>query len=156
MNVIYKTTHLSLIYDYSYIRLGEPWGCLTSLNVRLEWRSHFTGLSIKLHEQMSSSCGETWIWTRCRIRELKIENFSENTAPILTYYLIWYEHGFKLYDVACTQNINMLKYRWLPELGTMSHVIDASSESTSLCFINFSLITNIIFCFLSSCLLALL
>ena len=34
--VIYTTTHLSLIYDYSYIRLGEPWGCLTSANVRLD------------------------------------------------------------------------------------------------------------------------
>ena len=33
---IYTTTHLSLIYDYSYIRLDEPWGCLTSANVRLE------------------------------------------------------------------------------------------------------------------------
>ena len=25
-----------------YIWLGEPWGCLTSVNVRLEWRSHST------------------------------------------------------------------------------------------------------------------
>ena len=28
--------------NYSYIRLGEPCGCLTSTNVRLEWQGHST------------------------------------------------------------------------------------------------------------------
>ena len=57
-NVIYTISHLSLIYDYSYIWLGEPWGCLRSVNVRLEWHCHPTCLSTKLHEQMSSACGD--------------------------------------------------------------------------------------------------
>ena len=43
------------MYDYSYIRLGEPWDCLKSVNIRLERLSHYTYLSIKLHQKMSSA-----------------------------------------------------------------------------------------------------
>ena len=60
---IFTITHLSIIYDYSYIRLGEPWGCFTNANVKLEWQSHSIRLSIELHKQMSSACGETGSWT---------------------------------------------------------------------------------------------
>ena len=59
---IYTTTYLSLINDHSYIRMVEPRGCLTSANVRLEWHSHSTRLSIELHEQMISVCGDTGSW----------------------------------------------------------------------------------------------
>ena len=57
----YLFIHECEIHNYTIIPhtfgLGEPWGCLTSANVRLEWHSHSTRPSIKLHEQMS-------IWTR--------------------------------------------------------------------------------------------
>ena len=47
---IYSNIHKYIRYLYTniheYIRLGEPWGCPTSANVRLEWRSHFSLLSI--------------------------------------------------------------------------------------------------------------
>ena len=52
----------TLVHQYMITRTLER-GCLTSANVRLEWRSYSTRLSIKLHEQMSSACGETGRWT---------------------------------------------------------------------------------------------
>ena len=56
---LYTITHLSLVYDYSYIRLVELWGCLASANFRLEWQSHSTRISIKLQEQLSTAYDET-------------------------------------------------------------------------------------------------
>ena len=59
---IHNYPFIPLIHDYSQIWL-RPWGCLKSTNVRLKWQSHFTRISIKLHEQMSSVCSETQSWT---------------------------------------------------------------------------------------------
>ena len=59
MFIVCTNPYASHIYDYSYIRLGKPWDCLTSANFRLEWRSHSSHISIKLHKQLSSTYGNT-------------------------------------------------------------------------------------------------
>ena len=52
---IQTTTYLTLKHDYSYFRLGEPWGCLIFIP-GVTGQSLPTRLSIKLLQQQSSAC----------------------------------------------------------------------------------------------------